>query len=390
MECLAIIPARGGSEGIPNKNIQFVAGKPLLAYSVEQAIESKLISRVIVSTDDEKIGAIAQEFGAEVVWRPDEISVNTASSESALLHTLEYLEQTENYHPELISFLQCTSPLTSSKDIDGTIKSLLEENADTALAVVPFHYYLWENGEGGNAFGINHDKSVRLLRQEIEPQFLETGAIYVMRVSGFKQVKHRFFGKTSMYVMPNERRWEIDEPIDLVVAETLILQNRKQNLRQSLPTEVSVIVLDFDGVFTNNKVVVLQNGQEAVICDRGDGMGISSLNELNIPIWVLSSESNPVGKHRCEKLGIPCFYNLGMNKSETFSKLIASENINSEQAIYVGNDVNDLACMDMAGFGIAVADAHPSVLKNADYVLNHSGGDGAIRELCDLLMEILK
>ena len=135
------------------------------------------------------------------------------------------------YRPEteLVVFLQCTAPLTLPEDIDGTIQALLDENADSALAVTSFHYFLWNQDESGNAVGINHNKRFRPLRQDCERQFLETGAVYVMRTQGFKETKHRFFGKTAIYVMPPERCLEIDEPVDLHIAEILMQEQQKKN-----------------------------------------------------------------------------------------------------------------------------------------------------------------
>jgi N-acylneuraminate cytidylyltransferase len=206
MNCLAVIPARGGSKGIPRKNVRPLAGKPLIAYNLLQLRRSRFVNRTIVSTDDPEIAAVAQGYGAEVVQRPAEISGDSASSESALLHTLEHLYTTEGYRPDLLAFLQCTSPLTLAEDIDGTIQALLDEGADSALAVIPFHYFLWKPGRDGDSVGINHDKLYRPLRQEREPQYLETGAIYVMRVEGFLQTRHRFFGKISPVRYAAERR----------------------------------------------------------------------------------------------------------------------------------------------------------------------------------------
>lgn len=222
MKAIAIIPARGGSKGIPRKNLQPLAGKPLVAHTIEQARAAHSIGRVIVSTDDAEIGAVAQCYGAEVVWRPAAISGDTASSEAALLHVLATLQQSEGTLPDLIVFLQCTSPLTLAADIDGTVQALLSEHANTALAVTPFHYFLWQQAENGDAVGVNHDKRVRLLRQQRAPQYRETGAIYVMQTNGFLQTKHRFFGKTALYVMPAERCLEIDEPFDLQMAAWLL------------------------------------------------------------------------------------------------------------------------------------------------------------------------
>lgn len=227
MNTIAMIPARGGSKGIPRKNLQPLAGKPLVAHTIEQARAAHTIDRVLVSTDDAEIGAVAQHYGAEVIWRPATISGDTASSEAALLHALDALQQSEGAAPELVVFLQCTSPLTRAADIDGAVHALLAEEADTALAVTPFHYFLWQQDEQGNAVGVNHDKAVRLLRQQRAPQYRETGAVYVMRTAGFRQAKHRFFGKTALYIMPAERCLEIDEPFDLQMAEWLLQRQRE-------------------------------------------------------------------------------------------------------------------------------------------------------------------
>ncbi|MEZ4708767.1 MAG: acylneuraminate cytidylyltransferase family protein [Caldilineaceae bacterium] len=235
MSNLCIIPARGGSKGIPRKNIRPLAGKPLIAHTIEQAHQSTHVDRVVVSTDDAEIATVAQAYDAEVVWRPVEISGDFASSEEALLHTLDMLARREGYAPTLTVFLQCTSPLTLAEDIDGTINRLLHTEADSALAVTPFHYFLWRHCDTSDeAIGINHDKQVRLLRQQREPQYLETGAVYVMRTAGFRQVRQRFFGKTAVYIMPNERCHEIDEPVDLEMAEVLMRQQQAQ--RMVLPT----------------------------------------------------------------------------------------------------------------------------------------------------------
>lgn len=386
MDCLAIIPARGGSKGIPRKNVLPLLGKPLIAYNIEQARRSRLVSRVVVSTDDPEIGAAAKRYGAEVIWRPAEISGDNASSESALLHALEYLQQVEGYQPDLLVFLQCTSPLTLAEDIDGTIQSLLDEEADSALAAIPFHYFLWKIETSGEASGINHDKRYRPLRQERQPQYLESGAVYVMRVPGFLQARHRFFGKTALYVMPTERRLEIDDPADFKVAEMLLRRQMQEHKSQALPNKIAALVLDFDGVFTDNKVIVFQDGSEAVRADRSDGWGIGQLKKTGLPILVLSTEANPVVSARASKLKLPYLQGL-QDKWPALKAWLDERSIDPAQVIYVGNDDNDLTCMANVGCTIAPADAYPNVLEIADLVLDHRGGDGAIRELCDLILQ---
>jgi CMP-N-acetylneuraminic acid synthetase len=216
MKTIAIIPARGGSKGITHKNIAPLCGQPLIAYMIKAALGSKYISEVIVSTDDHQIAAAALTNGATVRMRPQSISGDLDKSETALLDVLN------THNSDILVFLQCTSPLTTTEDIDGTIESLISNNADTALSVTEFHYFLWDkSGEG-----INHDKKIRLMRQEREKQYLETGAVYVMKTTEFIKHKHRFFGKTALYVTPPERVLEIDEPFDLKLAENILKGGR--------------------------------------------------------------------------------------------------------------------------------------------------------------------
>ncbi len=381
---LCIIPARGGSKGIPRKNVRHLAGKPLLAYSIEAARHTPSINRIMVSTDDPEIAEVARRYGAEVIWRPAEISGDTATSESALLHALELLQRTEGYEPDLLVFMQCTSPLTLALDIQGTIDALLTDKADSALAVTPFHYFLWRQDKDG-VVGINHDKSFRPRRQDREQQFLETGAVYVMRSAGFREARHRFFGKTAMYVMPAERVLEIDEPVDFLLAEVLIRERQHSEQLRLLPEKIAALVLDFDGVFTDNKVIVFQDGTEGVVCHRGDGWGLSQLIGKGLPIVVISTEENPVVQARCRKLGLECIQGQ-KDKGAVLKRWLDDRGIDAMNAIYIGNDLNDLSCMKMAGCPVAVADAHPEIKTIARVVLNQKGGQGAIRELAELIL----
>lgn len=225
-DTIAIIPARGGSKGILGKNIRMLCGKPLISWTIEAAQQSASIGRVVVSTDSDEIGGVAKAFGAEVIWRPAAISGDAASSEEALIHALGYIKEKERRLPELLAFLQCTAPLTTSEDIDGTVEALTQNRADVAFSVTGFHGFLWRDDACGVAEGINHEKSVRLLRQQRERQYQETGAVYVMRTEGFMKAKHRFFGKTVMHETPLGRCIDIDEPVDLLIAEVLLRECR--------------------------------------------------------------------------------------------------------------------------------------------------------------------
>jgi N-acylneuraminate cytidylyltransferase len=138
-------------------------------------------------------------------------------------------------------------------------------------------------------------------------------------------------------------------------------------------------------VFTDNRVIVNENGQESVICNRSDGLGISAIKKYGISLLVLSKEKNPVVQRRCEKLGIPSVQ--GIDDKKTFLAAWLKKNaINRNHVIYLGNDVNDIECLKYVGCGVVVADAHDDAKRAAKIVLKNNGGQGAVRELCDLIM----
>jgi YrbI family 3-deoxy-D-manno-octulosonate 8-phosphate phosphatase len=382
---LAVIPARGGSKGIARKNVRPVGGKPLLGWTIEAARASRRVERVAVSTDDPEIAAVAVRFGAEVIDRPTGISGDSASSESALLHALEHLRSVEGYAPDVLVFLQCTSPLTAPEDIDGTIEAMERQGADTALAVVPFHYFLWRRDDSGDGLGINHDRRVRPLRQARDPQFLEAGSVYVMKADGFRRAGHRFFGKTALHEVPAARRWEIDDPVDLDVAEVLLRARSRDDRLVALPDRLDALAFDFDGVFTDDRVTVLGEDREAVVCSRGDGMGIEMLRKAGWPMVVLSKETHPIVSARCAKLGLECRQGLG-DKLTALHRWLEGRGLRPDRTLYVGNDINDLACLTAVGCPVAVSDAHPEAARAARIILEKPGGRGALRELAELIL----
>lgn len=226
LNVLALIPARGGSKGIPRKNLQPLAGKPLVLHTVEQALQASLVTQTVVSTDDEAIAAVCQAAGARIVRRPPEISGDTASSESALVHALEALSSEGVELPDLVLFLQCTSPLRYSSDIDNAIRTLQEQKADSLLSVSPSHQFLWEETEE-EVRSINYDFRNRPRRQDMKPQYAENGSIYLFRPKGLLETGNRLSGKVVLYKMDDQSSIDIDSPLDLLLAEA-ILQERER------------------------------------------------------------------------------------------------------------------------------------------------------------------
>lgn len=222
---LAVIPARGGSKSIPCKNIEPIAGKALLAYSIEQAQQTPSITRVVVSTDDADIADVARKWGAEVIWRPAEISGDIATSESALLHALDHLRDTEGYEPDLVVFLQATSPLRRPSDIQNAVEALQDRQADSIFSAYSLQGFIWRNRDG-EFTSLNYDYRDRPRRQDAPQDFVENGSIYVFKPWVLRQLNNRLGGKIAVYRMHVLDSFQIDEPIDLKWVEQLLAVRR--------------------------------------------------------------------------------------------------------------------------------------------------------------------
>lgn len=196
---ICVIPARGGSKRIPNKNILLLGGKPLIVHSIEHARQSKLVKRIIVSTDDSEIARISKKCGAEVVKRPKRISGAHATSESAIKHVVEHLEST-GYSPDLIVFLQCTSPIRNPHDIDAAIETLYRENADSLLSVCRNERFLWRS-VFGNMQPVNYDYLKRPRDQDHSEEYRENGSIYIFKPEVMQKYGNRLGGKIAVYEM---------------------------------------------------------------------------------------------------------------------------------------------------------------------------------------------
>lgn len=221
LNVLIVIPARGGSKGIPMKNLAEVGGYPLVARTILAAKESLYGANVLVSTDDKRISKVSKFYGAEVVLRPDELSGDRANSESALIHAADYFENSRGLRIDILVMLQCTSPFTTTADIDGTIAEVAEGAADSAFAAVQFEHFLWKRSEDASAHPVNHDGGQRKRRQDIESQHLEAGSVYAMDMVSFRKTGNRFCGKTAIYEVPEAHCFEIDDPDDLNVARAI-------------------------------------------------------------------------------------------------------------------------------------------------------------------------
>ena len=376
---VAVIPARGGSKGVPGKNLSHVGGRSLVARAVDACRASAAIDAVYVSTDDRVIAYAAEQAGAAVIHRPAELSGDTATSESALLHALTEIAA-HDAEPGVLVFVQCTSPFIDAADLDRAVALVQQQEADAVFAAVESYEFLWRPGAGGSVVGQNHDPAHRPRRQDREPDYRETGAFYVMDVAGFRAAGHRFFGRTVAVAVPSLTAVDVDHVQDLLLARALA-----ETIDRPVGVDVDVLITDFDGVHTDDSAYVDQDGRESVRVSRADGLGVERLQQAGVPVLIVSKETNPVVRARAAKLGVEVLHGVE-HKAAVVRDWLAAKGIRAERAAYLGNDLNDLGPMGVVGWPVAVADAQPSVRQAARLVLTREGGDGAVRELCDLVL----
>jgi CMP-N,N'-diacetyllegionaminic acid synthase len=224
MHVSCIVIARGGSKGIPNKNIINFCGKPLLAWTVLQAKACKLISDVWVSSDSLDILEVGRKYGAKVIVRPDHISGDASTSEEAWKHAVEYINQHVNAGSiDYVLTPQVTSPLREVSDFTRAIQQIEDNNADSLLSVAEIEdFFIWKTGRDGSAHSVNYDYRDRKPRQQIERRYLENGSFYIFRPELLNGVGNRLGGRISMYAMDRYKMFQIDNYEDIELCEVMM------------------------------------------------------------------------------------------------------------------------------------------------------------------------
>lgn len=400
-EVLAIIPARGGSKGLPRKNIRPMAGHPLIAYSIAAGLQSQRVTRTIVSTDDEEIAAVARQYGAAAPFlRPAEFAQDNTLDLPVFQHALNWLAEHEGYRPDVVVQLRPTSPIRPPSLVDDAVGMLLDHpEADSVRGLVPAGqnpHKMWRvdsvTKQMRNLLDVpGVPEPYNAPRQALPQIYWQTGHIDAIRPDVI--LKQSSMSGANMLALMIEPRYsvDIDSLIDLQKAEWLIFNTglamvHPGHARRPLPGDVRLVVFDFDGVMTDNRVWVDQEGREMVAANRSDSLGLEVLRaETPIELFVLSKETNPVVSARCRKLKIPVLQAVD-DKPTALRRLIAEKGLDPAAVLYMGNDINDLPCFPVAGCAVVPVDARPEVIAQADIILTERAGHGAVRELCDLLL----
>jgi len=220
---IAIIPARGGSKGIPKKNIIDFCGKPLIAWSILQSKSCKMIDEVYVSSDDDEIIDISCKYGAKAIHRPKELATDFSTSEEALLHAISIIEKEIDI--DLVVFLQATSPLREKKDIEEALKEFRAQKVGSLFSAARLEgFFIWRKTSGGIE-SMNYDYKNRVRRQDVEEQYVENGSIYIFKPSILKKYNNRLGGKIGVYQMAYWKTWQIDSIEDKELCEWYFKKN---------------------------------------------------------------------------------------------------------------------------------------------------------------------
>jgi N-acylneuraminate cytidylyltransferase len=383
MKKVAIIPLRKGSKGIPGKNKKKLLGRPLFSWTLGAAVFSDL-DEVYVFTDDEEILAyVAKEYHwtskVKGLLRNYENANDTASTESAMIEFAEKI----NYDFDVLCLLQATSPLLLSQDINNALFQLSNEEKTSALSVVKTHRFTWNT----NGTPQNYDVFNRPRRQDFAGLLIENGAVYATIKDAFIKSKNRVSETIGLVEMPEETLMEIDSLSDWTIIENLLAERQKSYKKQA---RINYLVLDVDGVFTDGCVYYGAEGELMKKFDMRDGMGLEILRQHNVEVVVITSENSELVAKRMQKLQIKHAF-LGVKDKYSFlQNFINLQNISWPSIAYVGDDVNDLACLCTVGWSFTPANATSIVKQNVDFTLTRSSADGAIREVCEWIMNYNK
>ena len=372
---VALVPLRGGSKRIPRKNLKPMLGKPLAWWACAAAVNCPQISDVYVSTEDRQIKTAVEAFGlgVHVIDRPPALAGDSSTTDDVILHFASIVDF------DVVATVQATSPLVSSSDLDLALTQMLRNGSDSLFTGVLIKRFLWSLA----GQPLNYDPMHRPFSQNFRGSIMENGAFYLTSRAALMQHRNRLGGKIAMFQMAPETATELDDPEDWDDVEKLL--SRKVSPLAARAKRIKLIVSDFDGVWTDNRVYSFANSEEAIASSKADSLCLGVFRQrFGVPVVVVSKEQNPVVRSRCAKLNLEALCSID-DKRFLLERELTERGISWPEICYIGNDVNDLECMSKAGLTFCPSDAALEVRCKADYILNHSGGNGAVREMLELL-----
>lgn len=386
---IAFIPVRGGSKSIPLKNIQEICGRPLVYWTLDAAVDCQEIDRVYLCTDSPQIREKVVKYIAArgckekllCIDRPAETATDTASTESSML----YFGQTRKDFEHII-LIQATSPLLKAEQLSAAITYYEKEKFDSLLSVVRQKKFCWRP-EGKGYVPINYNFYNRPRRQEFDGYLVENGAFYINTRKNLLRDKCRLSGRVGTYEMEEESYFEIDEPSDWLIIESLLARRISAGPDWAGRAKaVKMVLTDCDGVLTDGGMYYSENGDELKRFNTKDGMAVQMLQERGIRFGIITGERINLVRRRAEKMKADeCWSGIG-DKLAVVNQICEKYGLTYGELAYLGDDCNDVAVLKEVGFPCSVPNGMPEARNAAVYVTKTPGGSGALREVAELIL----
>ena len=383
---VAFIPVRCGSKSIPLKNIKLFCGKPLVYWTLESLQNTLQVERIVLATDCNEIMEVVKGFNfskVEIFERSTENANDTASTESVVL---EFIAQGDIADSDLFLLVQATSPFTKNKDFELAINKLKIEKSDSLLTCVKTKRFFW----GTNGLPINYDYKNRPRRQDFKGIYMENGAFYLNYVKNIKKYSNRLSGKISIFEMPEYTSMEIDEPDDWDLAEA-IFKKQVQTIDKRIQ-KIKLFFSDVDGTLTDAGMYYDQSGNELKKFNTHDGKGFELLRSIGVKTGLVTSENTKIVSNRAKKLKIDYLIQgvSHLEKLNSIREICIIEGIGLDEVAYIGDDLNCKELLQNVGIAACPENALPQIKSIPNILkLNKAGGNGAVREFVDYLLQII-
>ncbi len=385
MSRVALVPARGGSKAIPQKNIRLFCGRPLIYWVCRAANDCAALDAVYVATEDDAIAETVRSLGldkVQVIGRAPETATDHASTESVLL---DFAARVDFTH---VALLQATSPLLATTDLDQGWAAMERGHYDSVLSVVRQERFRWRIEAGDQAHPENYDPAQRPRRQEFDGFLVENGAFYITSRTQLLSSQCRLSGRIGVVEMPKETYYELDDSVDWTIMEQLLRQRLVQDsgAMANRIQRLKLIATDVDGSLTDSGIYYAEEGDELKKYNTRDGMGFALLREAGLLTGIVTREDRAMNVRRAHKLKADELHQAALDKVAVMENILARRGLAWEDVAFFGDDIGDLEVLKRVGLAGCPADAIPEVRAVCHFTANERGGHGAFRAFADFIL----
>ncbi|XP_035684732.1 N-acylneuraminate cytidylyltransferase-like [Branchiostoma floridae] len=378
----ALVLARGGSKGIPMKNIKMLGGTPLIGWVLRAAVYAEVFDSIWVSTDNERIANVARDYGAQVHYRSEEVSKDTTSSWETVGEFLQH-------HPEvdIIANIQATSPCVHPFHIQEGMRMLLEDSYDSVFTISKKHGFIWKEPpqKDMQPININLDLMNRPRRQDYDPEPVENGAYYMYTRDIHAQGKTQG-GRIAWLEMGGEYSVDIYTDLDWDIAEERLL---RFGYHGKHPKIVKLVVIAAEGVLLDNHVEINVRGEELMSYHLSDVNAIKHMQNNLVEVRIIAEGENVVQRRLAASLGCKIHENT-KNKLEVLDQWREELGLTWRNVGYMGSENTDTQSVKAAGMSACPADAHDDVQLVSHFISKYKGGQGGLREFSEQVLKVNK